>query len=295
MPPALDVILPCYNAEQFLLKAVESVRRQTFSNFRLFAVNDGSRDKTGAILDSLARKDPRIHVIHQENSGQAQAMNRALGECSAEWIALMDADDISLPQRFERQLQHLRRNPDISVLGTGVMWIDEFGFKIGSTERLLGHAEIFSSLEKGMGGCITAPSAVLKRQMVQDCGGFRPQFSPVHDLDMFLRLGRVGVLANLPDVLFHYRKHPKASNYAGFAHMQNMIAQVLAEHRIEFVSRKSQWTNKTVEDYHKEMATIAVNKQFRFSGILHAILAFFHASSKSEGLRFLKYIFLRSL
>ena len=113
-PPAVSVILPAYNAEVFITEAVESVRAQTFSDYELIAVNDGSTDRTGEILDDLAKGFPAMRVIHQENKGLAGARNAAIAAMRGEYIALLDADDLWLPEKLQRCMDYLREHPDES-------------------------------------------------------------------------------------------------------------------------------------------------------------------------------------
>ena len=116
--PKISIIVPVYNVEKYLRKCLDSILAQTFSDFELFLVDDGSTDRSGEICDQYAQSDPRIRVIHQENAGQAVARNRALDVMQGEYVAFVDSDDFIHPQMMEVLLKHAERtNATISVCG----------------------------------------------------------------------------------------------------------------------------------------------------------------------------------
>lgn len=127
MPNRLTVILPVYNAMPHLPSAVESILRQSFTDFAFVIVNDGSTDESRQYLNSL--QDSRIEVINQANGGQGAARNAALRRSHSEYVALMDADDISLPDRFRSQLEYLESHPGVVILGT------QFEFLVGTVPQ----------------------------------------------------------------------------------------------------------------------------------------------------------------
>src|SRR6478609_1964644 len=110
MSPVVSVLMPVYNAQRYLTAAVESIRGQTFRDFEFIIVDDGSTDRSGEILRKFAAEDPRIKLISRPNTGYVVALNEALSCARGEFVARMDADDISLPARFERQVAHLREH-----------------------------------------------------------------------------------------------------------------------------------------------------------------------------------------
>src|ERR1051325_1151561 len=111
-PPTVSVLLPVYNAERYLESALQSVLGQTFSDFEVIAVDDGSKDNSKKILERFAANDPRIRVISRPNTGIVGALNDGLAVARGEFIARMDADDVALPGRFQAQLDYLRGHPD---------------------------------------------------------------------------------------------------------------------------------------------------------------------------------------
>ena len=126
--PKISVVMPVYNGEKYLREAIESILDQTYQDFEFIMVNDASTDGSGSILSEFANLDQRIRILTNEsNLGIAGATNRGIAQARGEYIALMDQDDISLPERFEKQVEFLSNHPDISVLGTNSIILEEDG------------------------------------------------------------------------------------------------------------------------------------------------------------------------
>ena len=206
MAPAISVLMPVFNAQRYLAAAIDSILSQTFTDFELVIVNDGSTDDSPAILEDFARHDPRIRIISRPNTGIVGALNDGLAECRAEFIARMDADDLSRPTRFALQYQHLNDNPDCVLVGSRVLLIDPDGSPIREWITELTHEQIDRAhLERGWP--VVHPSVMMRRAPLQQVGGYRKQYETLEDLDLFLRLAEIGKLANLPEVLLDYRQH----------------------------------------------------------------------------------------
>lgn len=206
MPPQISCILAAYNASRYLREAVGSILAQTFRDFELICINDGSADDTGAILDEFARNDPRVKVIHKLNAGQVHAAIDGIAIAQAPLIARMDADDFSYPDRFQKQIDFMHAHPEVVVLGGAYELIDADGRLLTTLKQPLDDA----SLQKI---CLSAscpicqPLAIFRRDAYDRAGGYRPDASPAEDLDLWLRMGDFGKLACLPDVLLKYRQH----------------------------------------------------------------------------------------
>jgi len=206
MTPAISVLLPVFNAERYLTLALNSILAQSFTDFELVIVDDGSTDRSPAILTDYARRDPRIRIISRPNTGIVGALNDGLAQCRADLIARMGADDISRPNRFALQFDYLRNNPDCVLVGSRVLLIDPEGSPIREWITELTHDEIDRAhLDRGWP--IVHPTVLMRRQLVEKVGAYRKQYETLEDLDLFLRLAEVGTLANLPDVLLDYRQH----------------------------------------------------------------------------------------
>ena len=127
MTPAVSILMPVYNAQRYLASAVQSVLDQTFSDFEFIIINDGSTDRSEAILQEFASKDPRVKIVSRPNTGLTRALNEALSLARAPLIARMDADDLSLPRRLELQVARFGADHDLVLLGGAYELIDAAG------------------------------------------------------------------------------------------------------------------------------------------------------------------------
>lgn len=279
--PAVCVALPVYNARRYLAAAVSSILGQTFRDFELVAVDDGSTDDSLSILRSFAERDPRMRVISRPNTGLAGALNDAWRASAAPLVARMDADDIAFPQRFARQLAHLDLHPEIVALGSAIVFMDSDGQPVKGCPRPLTHEEIEPALLRGDGGSLIHPVMMIRRSALEAINGYRMDVPFVEDLDLYLRLALVGRMANLPEPLLYYRVHPQSMNFVRFAKRREVKLQVLAEaHRrrgLEF--RPEQYETRPgttwsdVAAHHRDWAVTALHYAGRRVAIRHALRA----------------------
>lgn len=227
--PLVSVVMPVYNAERFLVGAMNSVCGQTFPKFEIIAVDDGSTDRSGKLLEVYAERDPRLRVIRRANTGIVGALNDGLKVARGEFIARMDADDLCLPSRFEKQLAFLRAHPQCVGVGSAFLYFDAAGGLIKECVRPADHATIEKQLLAGNGGVIIHPAAMFRREAVERAGGYREMAQWVEDLDLYLRLARLGELNNLPDVLLHYRFHEQSVNFTRNRGRHQRMLDVLRE------------------------------------------------------------------
>jgi glycosyltransferase involved in cell wall biosynthesis len=211
--PRVAVLLPARDAERTLRAAALSILRQTFRDLRLVAVDDGSRDGTGRVLEELAARDPRVWVMRGPGEGIARALTRGLTRCDAEVVARMDADDVAHPRRLELQLAALEAAPRLAAVGSRV--------------RLFPRREVAGGMARyaaWLNGLVTPelvrrdllvesplvhPAASVRRAALEQVGGFRDGDFP-EDYDLWLRLAAAGHdLANLPAVLLAWRESPR--------------------------------------------------------------------------------------
>ena len=204
--PQISVLMAAYNSERFLEPAVRSVLGQTFTDFEYVIVDDGSTDRTGAMLDAFAAEDPRVKVLHRPNSGIPKSVNAGLAVCRAPFIARFDADDVMLPHRLARQLRFMQEHPQVVAAGSAVEMIDEKDRFIHRLEPPCDDAGVQDKLEHGHCS-ICQPACILRAEAVRQLGGYDEYFAMAQDRDLFLRLGEVGRLANMPDVLTRYRRY----------------------------------------------------------------------------------------
>jgi glycosyltransferase involved in cell wall biosynthesis len=202
--PEVAVVLPVRNGERYLSQAIDSMVGQTFRDFELVVVDDGSTDGSAAI--AAAVDDPRLRLVRQEPFGLVEALRRGLAESSAAVVARMDADDLSLPRRLEFQLEALRM--DVGIVGCCVETIDGTGRATGSwllpaddvsLRRRLLHRNPFAH-----------GSVLFRREAVEAAGGYRHDYGANEDYDLWRRVAREWRLVAVPEVLYRYREHPDA-------------------------------------------------------------------------------------
>ena len=203
--PAISVAMSVYNGADFLAEAIESILAQSFTDFELLILNDGSTDGSGAIIDDYAKRDARIRALHQPNQGLIGALNQLIDEARAPLIARMDSDDIALPERFARQIEFLNAHPDYGVIGTWTTDIDSKGnaFPLGGGDHPTSHAEFITFSEATSPLC--HPSVMMRRDAVRAVGGYHRAFHHCEDYDLWLRLAHISKLCSLPERLLKYR------------------------------------------------------------------------------------------
>ena len=205
-PPMISVLLPVYNAEPYLHQAVDSLLAQTFANFELLALDDGSTDASLSILRQYEATDRRMRVISRENRGYVVALNELIAASRGQYLARMDADDICLRDRFEKQLAFFNSQPGYVLVGGMVEQVNAAGQSIGVMRSPCSHDEIDLAHLKGSTS-ICHPTAMYRRAAVEVTGYYDKAFMPAEDLDLWLRLGEIGKVANLSDVVLQYRLH----------------------------------------------------------------------------------------
>ncbi|MFA6391480.1 MAG: glycosyltransferase [Patescibacteria group bacterium] len=204
-PPIISVILPVYNGEKYLRESIESIRNQTFTAWELIIVNDGSSDKSAIIAQAMSSDDPRIKYFeHSQNKGLPNTLNTGLQKVSGKYIARMDQDDISLPDRFERQYHFLEQNPDIFLVGGGYAPFNNQGHRID-----IFHPE--SSLEIAWKFITNTyfchPSVMFRKEIINKIGEY-PN-TGAEDFAFFSKIVHKYKCTNLKRIVIQYREHPE--------------------------------------------------------------------------------------
>jgi len=242
--PRVSVILPVFNAGQYLSIALDSVLSQTFRDFELIAIDDGSTDGSLNLLQELAKSDSRIRVITRPNKGLVATLNEGITLSKGEYLARMDADDICRPERFEKQVAYMDINPDCIALGTRVLLIDSEGCPIMDFALERDHREIDSAHLAGKGGAVVHPAVIMRKEAVLRIDGYRAEYKHAEDLDLFLRLAEIGRLSNLPDVLLEYRQHLTSIGYTQRPLQQQAADAAIADaYRRRKISPESKMDN----------------------------------------------------
>ena len=226
LSPSLSVVMAVYNGERWLAETLASLSSQTFGDFEIVAIDDGSTDGSAAILAEAAARDARYRIITQANRGLVASLNRGLAESRAPLVARIDADDVAEPERFARQVAFLQAHPEVAALGSAIRIIGPDG----ASRRLQAYPCGPSAVADAMlRGCALAHPAVMMRlEAVLAAGGYREAFRHAEDYDLWLRLGERHELDNLPEPLLRYRQHDGS---VSFRHRQQQaLATFVARH-----------------------------------------------------------------
>lgn len=202
------VVMPVYNALPYLAEAVASVFNQTYSDFRFLIVDDSSTDGSYEYL--ISQQDERIQVIQQEHTGPGAAMNLALTYAQKNnftYIARMDADDISSPQRLEIQLKKMEANLALAVVSCNCEYIDLKGKVIGKSTVPISSKRITWEIRNRLRGLIQG-ACLFRTSALVSVGGYNPNIFQAEDTDLFLRLSESFQFSNLPEVCYQIRINP---------------------------------------------------------------------------------------
>ncbi len=198
--PKVSVIMPCYNVEKYVGEAIESILNQTFTDFEFIIINDGSTDNTANIIRQYAKSDERIKFIDNEkNSGFIATSNQCLDVATGEYIAKMDSDDISTPERLEKQVKFLDANPEFGMVGC---WYQRFG----TLQDVRTLPEICLELDF-IYGCKTTIVMFRRNIIEQNNLRYDPDFFACEDYEFYSRFVQHAPIANLQEVLYLYRWH----------------------------------------------------------------------------------------
>lgn len=210
--PKVSVIIPAYNAMRYLPEAVNSVLRQTFTNFEVLIVDDGSSDQTVEWASQLT--EPRVKLISQKNAGAAGARNKGIANSQGEYIAFLDADDVWEPTKLEKQVKCLDDNLSVGLVHTWIAFIDEQGKATGNVMTTHGEGEVWKQVvEYNPVRC--GSTAMLRRSCFENVGVFDEAFRLSEDWEMWIRIASRYSFALVKEPLVCYRQHPnnKSKNY----------------------------------------------------------------------------------
>lgn len=225
----VTVGLNVYNGMPHLPEAVKSLLTQTLQDFQLVIVNDGSTDDSRDYLESLT--DPRIRVIHQPNGGCSVASNVVIGQCTTPYLARMDADDVALPQRLEKQLDFMESHPNVGMVGCQTACLGDC--TVGKNIKLpTTHQAIWKALLSGH-HAMCHPTVMMRTSVIQGINGYWEYRELDDDTDMMLRMGEAAQLANLDEPLYLYRVHQGSLSGSGMRRVRFSY-----EYSIELAQRR---------------------------------------------------------
>lgn len=202
--PRLSVLLPVYNAAESVAQALDSVLTQSFSDFEVIVIDDGSTDGSIEVLRQY--QDPRVRLSSRENRGLAASLNEALRSTRGELVARQDADDISELDRFERQVDYLDRHPSVGLVGTNYMLLDERGAEVVTT-NLFTHPDDLK-VAQVLSNQFCHGSVMFRRSLIAEVGEYDPTVGHVEDYDLFARMSHATEVTNLPEPLYRWHRNP---------------------------------------------------------------------------------------
>lgn len=201
--PTISVVMSVYNADKYLDEAIESILNQTYKDFEFIIINDGSTDKSLEIIEKYKNQDERIVIISRENRGLIASLNEGIEKATGKYIARMDADDISLAERFQEQVEFMEKNTAIGVCGT---WVEVFGqnrkdtlWKLPSTDEEMKPRLLFSVT-------FAHPSVMIRKSILDNNKlYYNEDYNAIEDYKMWLDCSKFTEFANIPKVLLKYR------------------------------------------------------------------------------------------
>jgi len=205
----ISVIMPVYNAGDFLRSAIESILNQTYKNLELIIVNDASTDNTSKIVSDYKKKDKRIISIkNEERLGVSRSASEGILKSKGNYIARMDADDISLPDRLEKQVSFLQKNPKVVAIGGQCELIDSYGARIGEKIFPTSFAKIKTMIFRNVP--LQQPALMVNRKLLpSDFVWYDENYSSAEELELLFKLFKFGTVRNLDSYVLKYRIHPK--------------------------------------------------------------------------------------
>ena len=225
--PALSVIMPTYNAERYLEKSIESVLGQTFENFEFIIIDDGSEDNSFQIAEKYAERDERIKLYKQMHCGVAITLNKGIAIAKADIIARQDADDISDKRRFEKQINYLSNHPEIYLLGTNAVLINEKDQVIRNLNFKSSNEELQKEIRDN--NPFIHGSVMIRKDCFEKVGMYREQFILCQAYDMWLRISEQFQIGILDSKLYYYRVWDDAISYKGVA-LNNTIKEIIKKY-----------------------------------------------------------------
>ncbi|MFU6373810.1 glycosyltransferase family 2 protein [Metapseudomonas otitidis] len=229
--PLISVILPVYNAAKYLRTAIQSILDQTLSDFELIVINDGSTDSSGSIIKEFAELDPRVRVVERENRGLVYSLNQGLELSRGTWIARMDADDVSMPERFQLQVERLIETRS-DVCGT---WIRLFG---ASANHVVKYAQSHEAVSMELlFTCPFAHPSVMMRADLVKALKYDADWETCEDYELWRRVILSGGRAtNLPKAMLMYRQHDVQISSLSSVRQHKLAQRLRAEYSVSLAN-----------------------------------------------------------
>ena len=220
----VSVVIPIHNAEKYLDRAIMSVIKQTYKKIEIICIENGSNDNSLALLKYYSKIYKNLKVIHLKKASLSDALNKGINKSNGEYIARMDADDISHPKRIEKQIKFLKKNKSVSIVGTNINLIDHQGNFVRKIYYPLKFKDLKKKLE--VDSYIAHPSVMMRKEIFKKLKGYRFQFCPAEDYDLWLRALHHFKIENMKEFLLNYREH--SSKMGSVMELQTILGATYA-------------------------------------------------------------------
>lgn len=275
----ITVLMPVYNGERFLRPALESILGQSFQDFELLAVDDGSTDSSQEILETFRAQDERVEIIYQPHLGYTAALNTGVNKASHDLIAMMDADDVMMPNRLERQLSFIKSHPDASVVCSYAYLIDVRNRIIGTSQNQVDVEQGLAKRDPTLFSEIVNPSVLMRKTDIIQVGGYRECFVFAPDRDLWARLATSGYSIQCQsEFLLGYRLHQGAISaqamhrnalFATYSNV-NFLRRLQGEAELTFSEflnqRRQRPLREQLNDWRKWTALMYYKRATRYRG-----------------------------
>ena len=258
--PMISVLMPIYNAELYVGEAIESILNQTYKNFEFIIIDDGSTDNSLNIIKSY--KDDRIKLFqNDENKGLIYTLNRGLDLAQGKYIARMDSDDISLPKRFEIQVNFLEQNKNIGILGTGAKGFGVKSFIHSYNGRV-------SGIDLMKACVIFHPTVFLRKEFFDKFNlRYSVDYKACEDYELWTRAIRFMEIYNIPDILLNYRVHTSNISVTQSS-QQNIKSEIIRKSLVdEFIQKIASTEQREMFEYFFNINKHQINTTLSFCGV----------------------------
>ncbi len=201
--PKVSIVLPAYNMAPYLRETLDSILRQTFTDFECIVINDGSTDNSADILNEYDKRDPRMRVINQANQGLVKTLNSAIRQARGAYIARVDGDDPSFEDRLEKQVAVLDDRPGVVLVGGGFEIMDEHGYFLETVHIPTTDADLRRAM--ALRNPFGHAGVLFRKDAALEAGLYTGNHGPTEDYNLWMRLSQVGQLAALPQPVYRYR------------------------------------------------------------------------------------------